>query len=104
MRPGSYLINTARGGLVVEADLAESLASGHLAGAGLDVLNAEPPEPGNPLLQLPNVVLSPHMGGIDAKSMADMATLAAQCVVALYQGTWPAGCVVNNELEAGWSW
>src|SRR5262249_35000426 len=73
MRPGSYLINTARGGLVVESDLVESLTSGHLAGAGLDVLNAEPPEPGNPLLQLPNVVLSPHMGGLDVKSMADMA-------------------------------
>jgi phosphoglycerate dehydrogenase-like enzyme len=104
MRPGSYLINTARGGLVVESDLAESLASGHLAGAGLDVLNAEPPEPGNPLVGLPNVVLSPHMGGLDVKSMADMAELAARCVVGLHQGTWPAGCVVNNELEAGWIW
>jgi D-3-phosphoglycerate dehydrogenase / 2-oxoglutarate reductase len=104
MRPGSYLINTARGGLVVESDLAESLASGHLAGAGLDVLNSEPPEPGNPLLPLPNVVFSPHMGGIDVKSMADMATLAAECVVSLYKGIWPAGCVVNNELEAGWRW
>src|SRR5262249_23588249 len=77
MRPGSYLINTARGGLVVEADLAESLKSGHLAGAGLDVLNREPPEPGNPLVGLPGVVLSPHMGGIDVKSMSDMAVLAA---------------------------
>jgi phosphoglycerate dehydrogenase-like enzyme len=105
MRPGSYLINTARGGLVVESDLAESLAAGHLAGAGLDVLNAEPPEPGNPLLGLPNVVLSPHMGGLDVKSMADMAELAARCVIALHQGAWPpAGCVVNNELEAGWAW
>jgi phosphoglycerate dehydrogenase-like enzyme len=104
MRPGSYLINTARGALVVESDLAESLASGHLAGAGLDVLNAEPPEPGNPLLGLPNVVLSPHMGGIDAKSMADMATMAARCIVSLCEGTWPSGCVVNDELAAGWRW
>src|SRR5262249_23173513 len=104
MRPGSYLINTARGGLVVEADLAESLASGHLAGAGLDVLNSEPPEPGNPLIKLPNVVISPHMGGIDVKSMADMADLAARCVVSLHEGKWPAGCVVNNELEPGWRW
>ena len=99
MRPGSYLINTSRGGLVVEADLAESLASGHLAGAGLDVLNAEPPEPGNPLLNLANVVLSPHMGGIDVKSMADMADMAARCIVALHRGEWPAG--VRRQQRAG---
>jgi phosphoglycerate dehydrogenase-like enzyme len=104
MRPGSYLINTARGGLVVESDLAESLSSGHLAGAGLDVLNAEPPEPGNPLVRLPSVVLSPHMGGLDVKSMADMAELVARCIVALREGKWPAGCVVNHGLEAGWKW
>ena len=60
MRPGSLLINTARGGLVVEADLRDSLVSGHLAGAGLDVLNQEPPDPGNPLLGL-NMWSSAHM-------------------------------------------
>jgi phosphoglycerate dehydrogenase-like enzyme len=104
MKPGSYLINTSRGGLVVESDLRDSLISGHLAGAGLDVLNSEPPEPGNPLLGLPNVVLSPHLGGIDTKAMADMADLAASCIVSLYRGTWPDGCVVNDGLKAGWSW
>ena len=77
MRPGSYLINTSRGGLVVETDLRDALASGHLAGAGLDVLNHEPPEPGNPLLGLPNVVISPHIAGTDLRSMADMAEMAA---------------------------
>ena len=104
MRPGSYLINTARGGLVVEADLAEALASGHLAGAGLDVLNDEPPGPDNPLLGLSNVVFSPHVGGIDVRAMADMAEMAARCIVTLSRGQWPAGCVVNDELAASWSW
>jgi D-3-phosphoglycerate dehydrogenase len=104
MRPGSYLINTARGGMVIEADLRDSLVSGHLAGAGLDVLNCEPPEPGNPLLNLPNVVLSPHLGGVDSKGMSDMAELASSCIVALYQGKWPAGCVVNEEIRNDWRW
>ncbi len=104
MRPGSLLINTARGGLVVEADLRESLLSAHLAGAGLDVLNHEPPEPGNPLLGLPNVVFSPHIAGTDTQSMSDMAVLAAQTVVALYHNRWPAECVVNGEIRQGWRW
>jgi phosphoglycerate dehydrogenase-like enzyme len=89
MRPGALLINTARGGLVVEPDLYESLTSGHLAGAGLDVLGCEPPEPGNPLLRLPNVVLSPHIAGIDTRAMADMADLAARCIVDLIRASGP---------------
>jgi len=104
MRPGSYLINTSRGGLVVEPDLYASLTSGHLAGAGLDVLDPEPPDPGNPLLTLANVVVSPHLGGVDTRAMADMAELASSCIAALKQGRWPSGCVVNDELAPGWTW
>ncbi|MGE3819956.1 MAG: phosphoglycerate dehydrogenase [Isosphaeraceae bacterium] len=104
MKPSAILINTSRGGLVNEPDLYEALTSGRLAGAGLDVLGAEPPEPSNPLLTLSNVVVSPHVGGIDTRSMADMAELAAGCVVALKEGRWPEGCVVNEELREGWSW
>jgi phosphoglycerate dehydrogenase-like enzyme len=104
MRPGSYLINTARGGLVVEADLREALLSGHLAGAGLDVLNHEPPDPGNPLLGLPNVVLSPHIAGTDTLAMREMAELAATTIVELYHNRWPPDCVVNAELREGWRW
>ena len=104
MRPGSYLINTSRGGLVVEADLRDALVSGHLAGAGLDVLNHEPPESGNPLLGLPNVVLSPHIAGTDLQSMADMAELAATTIVELSHNRWPSDCVVNSEFRDGWRW
>jgi phosphoglycerate dehydrogenase-like enzyme len=104
MRPGSLLVNTARGGLIVEADLHDSLISGHLAGAGLDVLCQEPPSLDNPLLALKNVVFSPHIAGTDFQSMSDMAELAARTVVELYQNRWPAACVVNGDIRQGWRW
>jgi D-3-phosphoglycerate dehydrogenase / 2-oxoglutarate reductase len=104
MKPGSYLINTSRGGLVVESDLRDAVVSGHLAGAGLDVLSHEPPLKDNPLLNVPNIVISPHIAGTDTRSMQDMADLAAQTIVDLSRNQWPRGCVVNAELEAAWKW
>jgi phosphoglycerate dehydrogenase-like enzyme len=61
MKPTSFLINAARGGIVNEADLVEALRSGRIAGAGLDVFDVEPAPKNDPLYQFPNVVLTPHV-------------------------------------------
>lgn len=102
MKPGAFLINTARGGVVNEADLHAALVSKTIAGAGLDVLDPEPPDRSNPLLTLDNVVISPHIAGIDQQSMADMAEKAARCIAELFAHTsQPRGsnllceCIVN---------
>jgi phosphoglycerate dehydrogenase-like enzyme len=104
MKPRSILINTARGGLIVENDLANALRSGHIAGAGLDVLACEPPGADCPLVGLPDVVISPHVAGIDTQSMEDMALLAARCIVDLHDGDWPDGCVVNPHIRPTFRW
>jgi phosphoglycerate dehydrogenase-like enzyme len=104
MKRGAILINTARGGVVDESALAEALESGQIAGAGLDVLSAEPPRPDHPLLGFPQVVFSPHIAGIDRRSMFDMAERAAWTITELAAGRWPAECVVNPEVRATWRW
>lgn len=104
MKPGSILINTSRGGLVDEEALFEALRSGHLLGAGLDVLKQEPPRPDNPLLGLPQVIFAPHMGGMDLQSERDMAEHAAINIVDLFQGKVPERSMVNPEVARNWKW
>jgi phosphoglycerate dehydrogenase-like enzyme len=70
MRPGSILINTARGELVDEAALVDALRSGHLRGAGLDVFAKEPPAADHPLFALPNIVVSPHQAWLTPETLA----------------------------------
>jgi len=99
MKPTALLINTARGSLVNEPDLYEALSTGRLAGAGLDVLDEEPPQPTNPLLTLPNVVATAHTAGIDKLATAEMARVAATAITRLLAGDWPEGWVMNPEVK-----
>ncbi len=103
MKPTAYLVNTARGGLVCEADLYEALKARRLAGAGLDVFEDEPPG-ASPLFGLDNVVATPHAAGVDTRSRDDMALSAAQAIVSLARGEWPAEKVVNPEVKGRFRW
>ena len=104
MKKGSFLINTARGGLVVEKDLLEALQNGHLGGAGLDVFVQEPIDSQHPLIQLDNVLATDHTAGVDIRSVEDMAVESAQNIVDLFNGKWPESSVVNGKLKSSWKW
>lgn len=86
MKPTAYLINISRGPLVNEADLAAALDKGLIAGAGLDVLNSEPPTPDHPLLGRDNVVITPHTAGVTEQSFDALGRSVAENVTRLKEG------------------
>ena len=86
MKPTAFLINTSRGPLVVEQDLADALRAGRLAGAGVDVLSTEPPAPGNPLLSAPRCFVTPHVAWATDAARQRLIDIAAENLRAYLNG------------------
>lgn len=97
MKDGAFLINTARGGLIDEAALAEALTSGKLGGAGLDVFSEEPYR--GPLAGIENIIMTCHMGANTRSSRARMEIQAAECLIAYLRGDPVPNIVPDSEYE-----
>lgn len=102
MKTGSYLVNTARGGIVDESALLDALERDHLAGAALDVFETEPVSAEHPLVRSGRVVVTPHMAGVTDRSSIRMAEFAARNIVAfLHGGDLDAQSLINPEANQG---
>lgn len=97
MKPSAILVNTSRGLVHNELDLIEALESGTIWGAGLDVTNPEPMDPTNPLLQMENVSVLPHVGSGTMEARGEMSRLAAENIIAFYKNK-PIPHIVNPEV------
>jgi D-3-phosphoglycerate dehydrogenase len=98
MKPTAYLINTARGGIVVEAALHAALLSGKLAGAGLDVFEQEPPPPGHALFELPNLIIAPHVAGVTREALDRMGEQTARNMLSALDGEPIRQNVINQDV------
>ena len=94
MRPGAYVVNTCRGGLLDEAALAEALRDGRLGGAALDVFETEPLPADSPLRDTPNILLTPHAAWYSPAALVELPTRAAEQVVDFLAGR-PVDSIVN---------
>lgn len=98
MKPGAILINTARGSVVDESALAAALAAGHLAGAGLDVLDTEPPPVPHPLFQFENIVFTCHYASCSVEAYARMRQEMSEQAVQILRGEFPRN-LVNQRVR-----
>lgn len=89
MKQGAFLINTSRGEVIDEPALIQAIESGHLCGAGLDAFTVEPPDPGNPLLHLPQVIATPHLGAQTDGATSNMGWFAMRDCIAVLCGETP---------------
>ena len=99
MKPQALLVNTGRGPTVDEAALIRALQEGWIAGAGLDVLEQEPPDLENPLLHMENVILSPHVASASARMEPVRRRRVGEEVALVLSGRWPRACVNPSVLE-----
>ena len=103
MKPTAFLVNTARGPIVDQGALTEALRAGVIAGAGLDVLEQEPPDAGDPLLTLDNVIVTPHALCWTDQLFAGSGAADVRAVLAIMAGRVPTG-IVNRDIvdRPGW--
>lgn len=98
MKPGAIIINTARGGIVDEVALAEALRRGHIAAAGLDVFDPEPPAADHPLLGFDQVLFTPHTAGLTREAAERMAVASVQNVLDHFAGALDPALIVNKDF------
>lgn len=92
-KPGVVVVNTARGGVINEAHLIDALRGGQVGAAGLDVLEQEPPAPDNPLLAMPNVIVTPHVASATTRMRPETRRRVGREVALVLRGRWPMSCV-----------
>ena len=98
MKRTAFLVNTARGGIVDEAALYDTLKNRRIAGAALDVFDHEPTPQDNPLLTLPNFIAAPHVAGVTREAVDRMAVVAVENILSVLDGKPNRENVINREV------
>ena len=99
MKTTALLVNAARGPVVDESALIVALQTGRIAGAGLDAFTKEPPDPDSPLWRLPNVVVTPHVGGSTREAMTRVAVQTVKNIFTILEGETPNPRFVVTEMK-----